>query len=149
MKILVINGPNLNMLGIREPDHYGKETYKELCEKIEKYCKEKSISVEIYQSNHEGDLVDRIQKAYSVLGEAKDVAKSYENDIVIGSDTIVIVDNEVLNKPKDKEDAKHDIWRTCTLHRSVENQKQRRHQDDINEVDKCKRYKTHVWLFSI
>lgn len=64
MKILVINGPNLNMLGIREPDHYGKETYKELCEKIEKHCKEKNISLEIYQSNHEGDLVDRIQKAY-------------------------------------------------------------------------------------
>lgn len=64
MKILVINGPNLNMLGIREPDHYGKETYKDLCEKIEKYCEEKNISVELYQSNHEGDLVDRIQKAY-------------------------------------------------------------------------------------
>lgn len=64
MKILIINGPNLNMLGIREPDHYGKETYKELCEKIEKYCKQKNILVEIYQSNHEGDLVDRIQKAY-------------------------------------------------------------------------------------
>ena len=64
MKILVINGPNLNMLGIREPDHYGKETYKDLCEKIEKYCEGKNISVELYQSNHEGDLVDRIQKAY-------------------------------------------------------------------------------------
>ena len=64
MKILVINGPNLNMLGIREPDHYGKETYKDLCEKIEKYCEEKNISIELYQSNHEGDLVDRIQKAY-------------------------------------------------------------------------------------
>ena len=64
MKLLVINGPNLNMLGIREPAHYGKETYKDLCDKIEKYCLEKNVSVEIYQSNHEGDLVDRIQKAY-------------------------------------------------------------------------------------
>ena len=64
MKILVINGPNLNMLGIREPDHYGKETYKDLCEKIESYCEEKGIDAELYQSNHEGDLVDRIQKAY-------------------------------------------------------------------------------------
>ena len=61
MKILVINGPNLNMLGIREPDHYGKETYAELCGKIEKHCEAKGIEVEIYQSNHEGDLVDRIQ----------------------------------------------------------------------------------------
>ena len=64
MKILVINGPNLNMLGIREPDHYGSETYNNLCNKIEKYCKEKNIDVELYQSNHEGDLVDRIQQAY-------------------------------------------------------------------------------------
>ena len=64
MKILVINGPNLNMLGIREPDHYGKETYADLCEKIQKHCTEKNIDVEIYQSNHEGDLVDEIQKAY-------------------------------------------------------------------------------------
>ena len=64
MKILIINGPNLNMLGIREPAHYGKETYKDLCERIESYCKEKNIDAELYQSNHEGDLVDRIQKAY-------------------------------------------------------------------------------------
>ena len=64
MKILVINGPNLNMLGIREPDHYGRETYRDLRDKIEKYCEAKGINVEIYQSNHEGDLVDKIQKAY-------------------------------------------------------------------------------------
>ena len=64
MKILVINGPNLNMLGIREPDHYGKETYNDLCKKIENHCKGKNIDVKIYQSNHEGDLVDEIQKAY-------------------------------------------------------------------------------------
>ena len=64
MKILVINGPNLNMLGIREPDHYGKETYQDLCDKIQRYCDEKNIEVELYQSNHEGDLVDEIQKAY-------------------------------------------------------------------------------------
>ena len=64
MKILVINGPNLNMLGIREPDHYGRETYSDLCKKIENYCKEDKVELELYQSNHEGDLVDRIQKAY-------------------------------------------------------------------------------------
>lgn len=64
MKILVINGPNLNMLGIREPDHYGKETYADLCEKIQKHCAGKNTEVTIYQSNHEGDLVDEIQKAY-------------------------------------------------------------------------------------
>ena len=64
MKILVINGPNLNMLGIREPDHYGKETYADLCKKIEKHCESKGIAVQLYQSNHEGDLVDAIQQAY-------------------------------------------------------------------------------------
>lgn len=65
MKIFVINGPNLNMLGIREPDHYGKETYQDLVSKIEKHCEQKNIEVEIYQSNHEGDLVDKIQEAYN------------------------------------------------------------------------------------
>lgn len=64
MKILVINGPNLNMLGIREPDIYGRETYKSLLEKIESYCKAKSLDVEFFQSNHEGSLVDCIQEAY-------------------------------------------------------------------------------------
>ena len=64
MKILIINGPNLNMLGIREPAHYGKETYAELCDKIGAYCNEKKVDFEIYQSNHEGALVDKIQEAY-------------------------------------------------------------------------------------
>ena len=64
MKILVINGPNLNMLGIREPSLYGSGTYAALCDQIQRYCEEKSISVDFYQSNHEGALVDRIQQAY-------------------------------------------------------------------------------------
>ena len=64
MKLLIINGPNLNMLGIREPDHYGKETYADLCKKIEDYCAEEKIDCVLYQSNHEGDLVDKIQWAY-------------------------------------------------------------------------------------
>ena len=66
MNILVINGPNLNMLGIREPDIYGKATYKDLTEMIEKHCNEKNIEVKCYQSNHEGALVDEIQAAYGV-----------------------------------------------------------------------------------
>lgn len=64
MNIRVINGPNLNMLGIREPGIYGKEDYKALCEKIKKYAKEKGVKVKLLQSNHEGDLVSFIQKAY-------------------------------------------------------------------------------------
>ena len=67
MKILVINGPNLNMLGIREPDHYGRETYTDLVDKITAYCNEKDIGCECYQSNHEGCLVDKIQQAYGVF----------------------------------------------------------------------------------
>ena len=63
MKILVINGPNLNMLGIREPEHYGRETYSDLENKIKKYCEGK-CEVTLKQSNHEGDLVDFIQSAY-------------------------------------------------------------------------------------
>ena len=64
MKLLIINGPNLNMLGIREPEHYGRETYDDLINKIKDYCDKKSIEFDFYQSNHEGCLVDIIQQAY-------------------------------------------------------------------------------------
>ena len=64
MKILVINGPNLNMLGIREPDIYGRKTYADLEALIENYCKEKNVAVELFQSNHEGAIVEKIQQAY-------------------------------------------------------------------------------------
>lgn len=64
MKVLVINGPNLNMLGIREKNIYGAETYEDLRTLIEKTFAEQEIEGEIYQSNHEGALVDRIQQAY-------------------------------------------------------------------------------------
>ena len=88
MKILIINGPNLNMLGVREPDKYGSESYEALLEKIRKHAEElstgggaacgssggtgicggdssrRAVECEFYQSNHEGDLVDRIQQAY-------------------------------------------------------------------------------------
>ena len=64
MKILVINGPNINMLGIREPDIYGKSTYKDLQKMLEGWAEEKCVSLEEYQSNHEGDLIDKIQEAY-------------------------------------------------------------------------------------
>ncbi len=63
MKILVINGPNLNMLGIREPDIYGDETLEDLIDYVSDYCKPRNVEVEFYQSNHEGDIIDAIQGA--------------------------------------------------------------------------------------
>lgn len=65
MRILVINGPNINMLGIREPGIYGKNSYAELCSLITDYAAEKDVEVELFQSNHEGDIVDKIQQAYN------------------------------------------------------------------------------------
>ena len=64
MKVLVINGPNINMLGIREPDIYGDKSFASLEKFIQASGEELGITVELYQSNHEGDIVDRIQKAY-------------------------------------------------------------------------------------
>ena len=64
MKILVLNGPNINMLGIREPGIYGSNTYADLLNLIERTAAEESIDIEHYQSNHEGCLVDKIQAAY-------------------------------------------------------------------------------------
>lgn len=64
MKLLIINGPNINMLGIRELGIYGKQDYNALLSLIDKTCRENSIEYEHYQSNHEGDIVDKIQSAY-------------------------------------------------------------------------------------
>ncbi len=67
MKLLVINGPNLNMLGIREPGIYGIETYETLLGKIRDHAEKNGVEVSFYQSNHEGDLVDAIQGAYGKM----------------------------------------------------------------------------------
>lgn len=64
MKLLVLNGPNLNMLGVREPDVYGRTTYADLVSRIHEVCAREGIEVECLQSNHEGQLVDWIQQAY-------------------------------------------------------------------------------------
>ena len=63
MKILIINGPNLNMLGIREPEKYGKETLADINENIKKYCDANNIDVEFYQSNFEGEIINAIHGA--------------------------------------------------------------------------------------
>lgn len=64
MTIFVINGPNLNFLGVREPEVYGQQTYADLVERIQRHCADKGVAVELFQSNHEGALVDEIQRAY-------------------------------------------------------------------------------------
>ena len=67
MKILLLNGPNLNMLGIREPGVYGTDSYQTLCRTVEEYAEKNGIEVKLFQSNHEGALVDEIQAAYGVF----------------------------------------------------------------------------------
>lgn len=67
MKILVINGPNINMLGIREPDVYGSQNYSALLDFIKATASRENVTVECFQSNHEGDIVDKIQSAYGVF----------------------------------------------------------------------------------
>ena len=67
MKILVINGPNINMLGIREVNIYGRDTYENLLNLIDQVAHEENIEIEEFQSNHEGDIVDKIQKSYKKI----------------------------------------------------------------------------------
>ena len=67
MKILVINGPNLNMLGIREPGIYGRQTFRELLALLDRWAEEENVDLEQFQSNREGALVDKIQAAYGVF----------------------------------------------------------------------------------
>lgn len=64
MKVLILNGPNLNLLGLREPDIYGTESYQALLDSIDETCRKAEIEYEVFQSNHEGVLVDKIQEAY-------------------------------------------------------------------------------------
>lgn len=64
MKLLIINGPNLNLLGLREPDIYGRQDYAQLCQFVLASCQEAGVEGEVFQSNHEGAIVDQIQAAY-------------------------------------------------------------------------------------
>ena len=67
MKLLILNGPNLNLLGVREPDIYGAQNYAALVAFVQAACREAGFDCEVYQSNHEGDLVDKIQAAYGCV----------------------------------------------------------------------------------
>ena len=91
MKLLVINGPNLNMLGVREPEIYGRETYADLCALIQNHCDEKSIEVTFYQSNHEGDLVTAIQQAYGRMDGIVITAGAYTHTSIAILDALKAV----------------------------------------------------------
>ena len=67
MKFLILNGPNLNFLGIREPEIYGRQTYEDLCALVKNHCEKVGVEPVLYQSNHEGDLVDKIQWCYGKI----------------------------------------------------------------------------------
>ena len=92
MKILVINGPNLNMLGVREPDIYGEKTYKDLCALIKDHAKQNQVKVEIFQSNSEGEIVTKIQKAHDKFDAIVINAGAYTHTSVAILDALKSVD---------------------------------------------------------
>ena len=92
MKILVINGPNLNMLGVREPGIYGKRTHEDLKKYIMSYAREKGVAVEIFQSNYEGEIVTKIQKAYKKKNAIVINAAAYTHTSVAILDALKAVD---------------------------------------------------------
>ena len=91
MKILVINGPNLNMLGVREPGLYGRRTYGDLVRFIEATARDAGVEVEVFQSNHEGALVDRIQSARGVFDALVVNAAAYTHTSVAILDALKAV----------------------------------------------------------
>ncbi|MCQ2487759.1 MAG: type II 3-dehydroquinate dehydratase [Clostridia bacterium] len=115
MKILVINGPNLNMLGIREPAIYGEETYGDLCERIENYCTKKNVEVEIYQSNHEGDLVDKIQEAYRKVDGIVINAAAYTHTSIAIFDALKSVNIPAVEVHISNTDKREDFRKTSYL----------------------------------
>ena len=92
MKILVINGPNINMLGIREPDIYGKRDYNALCEYIRQVCESENIAAKLFQSNHEGAIIDCIQNAYGKFDAVVINPAAYTHTSIAIMDALKAVD---------------------------------------------------------
>ena len=92
MKFLIINGPNLNMLGLREPGIYGDRNYATLCTLCEDWCAEAGVECEIFQSNHEGVLVDKIQEAYGKVDGIVINPAAYTHTSVAIADAIAAVE---------------------------------------------------------
>lgn len=91
MKLLIINGPNLNLLGLREPQIYGSRDYAALLDFIAQVCRDEGIDLEVYQSNHEGDIVDKIQSAYGVFDGMVINAAAYTHTSIAIMDAVKAV----------------------------------------------------------
>ena len=108
MKILVINGPNLNMLGIREPEIYGRRDYAALCDFINETARDIGASVEVFQSNSEGDIVTAIQNAYGVFDGIVIKPAAYTHTSIAILDALKAVDIPAvevhLSKVNERED---------------------------------------------
>ncbi len=109
MKILVLNGPNLNMLGTREPNVYGKQTYKDLVSLIKKHAKIKGVKVKVYQSNYEGDLITKIQKAKGKFGGIVINPAGYTHTSVAILDALKAVDIKTVEVHISKVDEREEF----------------------------------------
>lgn len=111
MHLLIINGPNINMLGIREPALYGSQNYASLCEMVRKKADEIGVEVTLYQSNHEGSIVDTIQDAYGKIDGIVINAAAYTHTSVAILDAlkaVAIPAVEVhITEPNDREEFRH------------------------------------------
>ncbi len=120
MKILVLNGPNLNMLGIREPEVYGRATYEDLCRLIEAHAAKIGAEVEIFQSNHEGDLVDAIQRAYGTADGIVINAGAYTHTSIAILDALKAVSVRAVEVHITDPDAREDFRKTNYLRLACE-----------------------------
>ena len=115
MKILVINGPNINMLGVREPEIYGKETYINLVEKIEKYAKDNWVEVKCFQSNHEGDIIDKLhEKGFSTNGIILN-AGAYTHTSLAIADAISAINSPVIEVHISNINARDEFRKTSVI----------------------------------
>ena len=111
MKILIINGPNLNMLGIREPEIYGQKTYRDLEAFVRETLEEAGASGEIFQSNHEGEIVDKIQQALGVFDGILINPAAYTHTSVAILDALKAVDLPTVEVHLSDVDAREDFRR--------------------------------------
>ena len=99
MKLLILNGPNLNMLGIREPEIYGKQNYAALCAFVQAAADEAGVTCEIFQSNHEGVLVDKIQEAMDTLMQGRtSFIIAHRLSTIQNADLILVVQNGTVSE---------------------------------------------------